>query len=322
MDAVAPRTVVMTRQPEQSGAVEAGLTAAGHRVAYLPLTDFELPADRGPLRAAVARLAPNPAVNTTPNPSHDAGPPAGAQLPLAGGPAGADAPAWLVLTSPNTVRALARCGWDGRVGPGTRIAVTGPGTARVLAEASCPEIPWMPVDDASAGGIVAQFPVPDTVPDTGPETIGLGTVGRRVLLPQSSLATSEVADGIERRGWDVERVEAYRTVPYPAAPGRRLLVGTDDHGRYGGAPGTSGGAGEPDTTVVTVEDLVGADVVLTSPSAVSELVRRQGTGVPAGTRFIAIGRPTQAAAEGLGLDLAGTAASPDAAGLRAVLTHS
>ena len=48
------RTVVMTRQPEQSGAVEAGLAAAGHRVAYLPLTDFELPEDTGPLRAAVA----------------------------------------------------------------------------------------------------------------------------------------------------------------------------------------------------------------------------------------------------------------------------
>ena len=70
---------------------------------------------------------------------------------------------------------------------------------------------------------------------------------------------------------------------------------------------------------MTLQDLVGADVVLTSPSAVSELVRRRGTGVPAGTRFIAIGRPTQAAAEGLGLDLAGTAASPDAEGLLAAL---
>ncbi|MEV4901747.1 uroporphyrinogen-III synthase [Citricoccus sp. NPDC055426] len=308
-----PRTVVMTRQPEQSGAVENGLAAAGYRVAFLPLTDFELPADLGPLRAAVACLAPDPA----PNPTHDAGPPAGASSPLVGGPAGADAPVWLVLTSPNTVRALALCGWDGRVAPGTRIAVTGPGTARVLAEeAGCPEVPWMPVDDASAAGIVAQFPAPVPTPAPGPGAAGRGTAGRRVLLPQSSLATSEVADGIVRRGWDVERVEAYRTVPYPAASGRRLL--SPDRVPQSAAAMASG----PAPALVTLQDLVGADVVLTSPSAVAELVRRRGSGVPAGTRFIAIGRPTQAAAEGLGLDLAGTATSPDTAGLLAVLTGS
>ncbi|MGM7668805.1 uroporphyrinogen-III synthase [Microbacterium sp. A93] len=305
MNPVAPRTVVMTRQPEQSGAVEAGLATAGYRVGFLPLTDFELPADPGPLRTAVARLTGRPTHQPPSHPTHDGGTPDGAPVD--------PRIAWLVLTSPNTVRALVLSGWDGRVEPGIRIAVTGPGTARVLAEAGCSETPWMPADDASAEGIAAQFPAHVPTPDSGPET-----ARRRVLLPQSSLATAEVADGITRCGWDVERVEAYRTVPYPAAPGRRLLADAG-HPGGGGAPGPSAGVQEPAPALVTLQDLVGADVVLTSPSAVFELVRRRGTGVPADTRFIAIGRPTQAAARGVGLDLAGTAGSPDAAGLLAVL---
>ncbi|NUL46739.1 uroporphyrinogen-III synthase [Cellulosimicrobium funkei] len=294
------RTVVMTRQPEQSGAVEAGLAAAGHRVAYLPLTDFELPEDTGPLRAAVARLSGRPTPRPTLRPEPDGGAPAGAQADARVG--------WLVLTSPNSVRALVLLGWDGGVAAGVRVAVTGPGTARVLTAAGYAGAPWMPGSDASAAGILEQFPHPGR------------TVARTVLLPQSSLATDEVAAGLAARGWDVERIEAYRTVPYPAESGRRLLAGAGGHGGGGAVPGTAAGTVEPGPAVVTVEDLAGADVVLTSPSAVAELVRRRGTARPEGTRFLAIGRPTALAAHAAGLTLAGTAPSPDAAGLLAVLT--
>jgi uroporphyrinogen-III synthase len=38
---------------------------------------------------------------------------------------------------------------------------------------------------------------------------------RRVLFPASDLAPPTVADGLGAKGWDVERVEAYRTVPLP-----------------------------------------------------------------------------------------------------------
>lgn len=283
-----PRTVVMTRQPEQSGAVEAGLVAAGRRVLYLPLTDFELPEDTGPLSAAVARLSERQ--------PHHSGPDGG----TSSGARGEDGVAWLVLTSPNSVRALALLGWDGRVAPGIRVAVTGPGTARVLAEAGHAGTPWMPAGDASAAGILEQFP---DVQETS---------ARGLLLPQSCLATDEVTDGLAARGWAVERIEAYRTVPYPAESGRRLLAGV---GELDAAVG-------PVPAVVTVEDLAGADVVLTSPSAVHELVRRRGTEVPEGTRFLAIGRPTARAAEAVGLRLAGIAASPDAEGLLGVLTDS
>ncbi|QCU79339.1 uroporphyrinogen-III synthase [Citricoccus sp. SGAir0253] len=261
---------MLTRQPAQAGALEAGLRAAGHEVRFLPLTDFELPEDPAPLREAVRRLA-------------------------AGGYA------WLVVTSPNTVRALVRAGWDGRLPAGVRVAVTGPGTARVLASAGGPAAPWMPDGDASAAGIIAAFPAPDLA--------GTGRPGRRVLLPQSALAPDEVAAALDARGWAVERIEAYRTVPYPAAPARRLLAD-------GGHPV---GLEEGPDGAVGLGALDGAAVVLTSPSAVRELVRRLG-GRPVGdAAFIAIGRPTQRAAASCGLALAGTAASPDAPGVLAVL---
>ncbi|REE03527.1 uroporphyrinogen-III synthase [Citricoccus muralis] len=270
MSVASGRPVILTRQPAQAGAVEAGLAEAGYRITFLPLTDFALPEDLAGLRGIVRQVA------------------------RAG--QGADPiPAWLVLTSPNTVRALVRAGWDGRVAAGLRVAVTGTGTARVLAEAGCTEIPWMPEGDASAAGILAQFPPPGDTP-------------RRVLLlPQSALASDEVAEGLTERGWEVHHVQAYRTVPYPAATGQRLLDG----------PGGEGAASV--AALATVDDLPGADVVLTSPSAVRELVRRRGTAVPAGTRFIALGQPTARAAAEESLDLAATAPSPDAFGVLAAV---
>lgn len=293
MTSLAPRPVVMTRQPEQSGAVEAALAAAGYRIAYLPLTDFELPADTRPLRNAVARLSGQPTELPRHRPPHGSGAPAGDRE--VGEVARV---AWLVLTSPNSVRALMRHGWDGRVVPGVLVAVTGPGTARVLTAAGYVGTPWMPEADASAAGILEQFPSP-----------GRGAPGTRVvLLPQSSLATDEVAAGLTARGWTIEQIEAYRTVPYPADPRRRLIA-------VGSAT-----AAEPAPALVTLHDLAGADVVLTSPSAVAELVRHCDPALPEDTRFFAIGQPTARAAHAAGLVLAGTAPSPDAAGLLAVLT--
>lgn len=317
--------VLLTRQPAQSGDLESGLRAAGHEVGFLPLTDFEVPADSGRLEEAVVRLV-------------------------------AGEYAWLVVTSPNAVRALTRSGWDGALPGPTRVAVTGPGTARVLAAAGCPVNPWMPDGDASAAGIIAAFPSagePATVPAAevpGAEVSGTevsASSDRRVLLPQSALATAEVAEALGARGWTVDRVEAYRTVPYPAAAERRLLAaGSDSVGAEGasrgtrshppsgaparagalalsGAPGPSGAAVPPGDDArgpaVGLDDLSGSVVLLTSPSAVRELVSRLTAPQPQGTAFIAIGRPTQRAARDSGLSLAGTASSPDAAGVLEVL---
>ncbi|WP_168165751.1 uroporphyrinogen-III synthase [Micrococcus sp. FDAARGOS_333] len=272
------RPLVLTRQPSQAGAVEADLAAAGLDVRFCPLTDFELSGEPGPLRAVVARVE-------------------------------AGECAWLVLTSPNTVRALQAAGWTGRVGGSTKVAVTGAGTARVLAELGCTAEPWMP-EQASAAGILADFPSvepagrcaadaamtadgADVAGDAGDRSVPQGAdadvAGDRsvpqgadadvavpqgavpqgvdadvsdpheapaslVLLPQSALATGELTSGLEAKGWHVARVEAYRTVPYPADPSRRLLPepqGGADHAgeldRSGDTAGPAPGAGSART---------------------------------------------------------------------------
>lgn len=261
-DLVPGTRIVLTRQPVQAGRLEEELRAAGCTVGFLPLTDFERPADLTQLRGALERL--------------DSG-----------------EYAWLLLTSPNSARALARAGWDGTLPGGTQVAVTGPGTARVLAQVGCHLAPWMPDGDQSAAGIVAEFP---------------GGTGGQVLLPQSQLASDEVPTGLTSKGWAVDRVEAYRTVPYPADPELRLLGTAED-----------GPAGDQD--VVGLEDVEGAVVVLTSPSAARE-VTRQAPGSLHGVHWVAIGQPTRQAAEHVGIQLLGTARTPDARGILDVLRGS
>ncbi|MFC7401993.1 uroporphyrinogen-III synthase [Citricoccus sp. GCM10030269] len=266
--------------------MEAALAKAGYEIAFLPLTDFELPADDGPLRAAVRELVDGDV-------------------------------AWLLLTSPNAVRALARMGWDGHVAEGVRVGVTGPGTARVLAEIGGTVNPWKPDGEASATGILDEFPRPAEEAGKAGKSGAAGAESGRVLLPQSALATDQVAQGLTRLGWDVERIEAYRTVPYPAPESRRLLA---EDAATATATTASASVSAGLGSVVSVHDVAGADVVLTSPSAVRELVRRRGTAAPAlGTRWIALGRPTAQAAEDIGLELAGVAVTPDAEGILAVL---
>lgn len=261
------RPLVLTRQPAQAGTLEADLAAAGRRVGFCPLTDFELPPTPGGLRAVVEAVV--------------------------GGRC-----AWLLVTSPNAVRALQAAGWTGAVGAGVRVAVTGAGTARVLAAAGCAVEPWMP-ESASAAGMLAEFPAAPVETDDD---------ARRVLLPQSALATAELEEALTRRGWAVDRVEAYRTVPYPADAARRLL--TEE-------PGDAG-------TVVPVGELAGADVVLTSPSAARALAVHPALDDPElrrTWRLVALGAPTAREARRLGLRLTGQAATPDATGILAALAR-
>lgn len=272
---VRPRPLVLTRQPAQAGALETELAAAGLDVRFCPLTDFELPGEPGPLRAVVSRVE-------------------------------AGECAWLVLTSPNTVRALQAAGWTGRVGGRTRVAVTGRGTARLLTELGCAAEPWMP-EQASAAGILAGFPpAGDGDPHEAPASL--------VLLPQSALATGELTTGLEAKGWHVARVEAYRTVPYPADPRRRLLPAPQEQ--------EATNAQAAGAVVVPVTALAGCDVVLTSPSAARELAMHPGLDderVRLTSRLIAIGRPTAAEAQRLGLELSAVAETPDYEGILAAL---
>ncbi len=243
--------IILTRQPAQAGQIETGLEGLGYRIGFLPLTDFQLPTDLTALDDLIAGL-------------HQG--------------------RWdrVLFTSPNTIRALSARGWQPTTTEAhTNIAVTGPGTARVLHEHGATRTPWMPTDDASAAGILEQFP-----PGPG-----------RLALPQGAAAGDAMRQGLTQRGWEVTHVIAYHTVDYPAAADRALL---------------------PDQPNVLTPDDVRSDdvIVLTAPSAARRWAQ---VAVPV-SAVIAIGQPTRRAAERHAIDLAATATSPDAQGIAEVMT--
>ena len=244
--------IILTRQPAQAGHIEAGLEQLGHRIGYLPLTDFQLPTDLGDLDEMVTGLHTG---------------------------------RWqrMLLTSPNTIRALVARGWDPAVTEThTNIAVTGPGTARVLYQCGAKHDPWMPHQDASAAGILDQFP-------PGPGTLA---------LPQGAAAGKAMQTGLARRGWDVTRTVAYHTVDYPAREHLALMP--------------------TQTGILRPADLTSKDIlVLTAPSAARRWAQ---LAVPVHA-VIAIGQPTRRAARQTHTVLAATATSPDASGIAQVLAR-
>jgi uroporphyrinogen III methyltransferase/synthase len=110
--------------------------------------------------------------------------------------------AWLVLTSRNAVERFLAELPDARALAGVLVAAVGPSTADALRMAGVE--PDLVPNEHSARGLVEQFP-------------DAGTTGRRrVVFPCADLAPDTVVDGLAQKGWDVARVEAYRTVPLPA----------------------------------------------------------------------------------------------------------
>jgi uroporphyrinogen III methyltransferase/synthase len=131
--------------------------------------------------------------------------------PADGGTALADALAqvqeydWLVLTSANGAHRVLAGLPDARALGGVKVAAIGPGTAAALAEGNI-RADLVP-ERFVAEGLLEAFPDP---PDGG-----------RVLLARAAVARHTLPDGLREAGWDVDVVEAYRTVP--AAPGAELL---------------------------------------------------------------------------------------------------
>jgi len=106
---------------------------------------------------------------------------------------------WVVFTSANAVdRVLAEVP-DARAFGSARIAVVGSGTAEALARHGL--VPDLVPDRFVAEGLLAAMPGPSGEP--GPH---------RVLLPRAAVARDVLPEGLRTRGWDVEAVDAYRTV--------------------------------------------------------------------------------------------------------------
>jgi len=126
--------------------------------------------------------------------------------PLDGGDALARAMAdpsrydWLVVTSPNGARRTMAALRDARDLAGLRLAAVGPGTARTLAEHHL-QVDLVP-GRFVAEGLLEVFPDPPTE-------------GGRILLARAEVAREVLPEGLRARGWEVDVVDAYRTVPAP-----------------------------------------------------------------------------------------------------------
>lgn len=109
--------------------------------------------------------------------------------------------AWIVVTSATTVDVLKSQRVE--VPDATRIAAVGETTAAALQLAGY-RVDFVPTSDNSARGLVKEWP------DSG--------IRGRVLIPQSDLAEPTLVAGLQKLGFAVEFVTAYRTVGVPVTP--------------------------------------------------------------------------------------------------------
>jgi len=114
---------------------------------------------------------------------------------------------WVAFTSANAIRfffeRLRAIGLDARALAPTKVAVIGNSSAQRLAEFGitadmCP-------DTESSAGLLAKFG-------------DIGVKNRRILLPQSEIASRELSDGLAHMGASVERLPIYRTVEIDPGP--------------------------------------------------------------------------------------------------------
>ena len=116
---------------------------------------------------------------------------------------------WVAFTSVNAVDRVFAAVRDARALGGVRVAAVGPGTAAALAARGV--LADLVPERSVAESLVEAFPDP---PDPDPD----GARSGRVLLPQAAAARPVLAEGLAARGWRVEVVPAYSTVPADPAP--------------------------------------------------------------------------------------------------------
>lgn len=293
------RTVALTRSPDRAGSMLAALTATGAQMVLVPVIDFELPNDTGPLDDTLRRLAAG----------------------------GFD---WLVVTSITTVRALAqRCAvleleMADLVPQPTRVAAVGDTTRKAL-EAEGITVDLVPGGERSGQGLLQAWPSEAR--------------GATVLLPQADIADPALGEGLRQAGAGVVGVTAYRTVSYPADPHKRLdqrlsmVNGAEGRTsppieRGAQAAGTTGPGDAGAVPVWTPAEFAarlqtgGVDaLVLTSPSAARRITAECGI-LDHRVKVVAIGRPTAREAERCGQQTAATAPEPSGQGIATALKQA
>lgn len=231
---LAGRRIVVTRPREQAADLAAALESLGAEVTIVPLIRIDPVEDVEQVKAAMQGLR-----------RYD----------------------WFVVTSANTVTALAD--WPGLLwlARSTRVAAVGPATAAALRRIAIE---------------------PDFVPETySADQIvgGLGSLsGARVLLTQSDVSDSALADELREAGAIVQPIHAYCTSTVePAEAGADALRSADATVLMSGSAARSlaaaGGAGDalvvcigPKTALVARE--VGLRVGLVADEATSQGIIR------------------------------------------------
>jgi uroporphyrinogen-III synthase len=227
---------------------------------------------------------------------------------------GAGAYQWLVITSTTTLLALeikaAERGTDLRhwIPGSVRVAAVGTRSRDAMLTKGLHVDLWPEEDQQSATGLLDIWP-----PDQG-----------MVFLPQADIADPVLAGGIQSRGAKVQAVTAYRTVDYPADPGRSLtaarngtVTGSGPEARVGPGAEESGLLQPAVLTPATAKAQLAEGrlhaVVVASPSAVERI---HSTLRPLGDcRLVAIGPSTAAQADSLGMPVTATATAPTTEGL-------
>ncbi len=185
---------------------------------------------------------------------------------------------WAGFTSVNAVDAVLRrtshLGLSAALPTTTRVAAVGPATAAALDRAGVP----VALQSLSGGAadLAKRWPVPDSEES-------------RVLLPTSSIGLPTLADALQHKGYQVDRVTAYSTAVAMA----------------------------PDTVLADLRAGRFGAVLLTSPSTAESLSGQ--TDLPPTTLVGCIGATTAAAAEGCGLSVHFCAPEATAAALVAEL---
>ncbi|MEO6318755.1 MAG: uroporphyrinogen-III C-methyltransferase, partial [Acidimicrobiales bacterium] len=117
---------------------------------------------------------------------------------------------WVVLTSPNGAQRLLDAVPDARAFGRARVAAIGPGTAAALAGARI------------LADLVPETFVAEALLDALPDGPG------RILLARAEVARDVLPDGLRARGWDVDVIDAYRTVPASITDAQRAAVAEAD----------------------------------------------------------------------------------------------
>lgn len=123
---------------------------------------------------------------------------------------------WVVVTSPNgaerLLAAIAEAGGDARSFGAAQVAAIGPGTARVLA----------------GGGLRADLLPERFVAESLLDALPTAPAGGRLLLARAEVARDVLPDGLRARGWAIDVVDAYRTVPAAVTDVQRRAVAAAD----------------------------------------------------------------------------------------------